>query len=88
MRDFPEIAPTTCALIGDSLSDIEAARNFGCRSIFIVGDPDTRKPGWGKAVALADAVADSLKDAVRFVIGRSDDASIGSEEDEIERGER
>src|SRR5438309_4532592 len=38
VRDFPEITPSTSVMIGDSLSDIEAARNFGCRSIFIEGD--------------------------------------------------
>jgi phosphoglycolate phosphatase-like HAD superfamily hydrolase len=51
-------------MIGDSLSDIEAARRLGIHSIFIQGDPETRKPGADAAAALADAVSGSLLQAV------------------------
>ena len=72
VRDFPDITPKTSVMIGDSLSDIEAARNFGCRSIFIPGDPATRKQGTQKAEHLADAVASSLSDAVDMLPGAED----------------
>jgi D-glycero-D-manno-heptose 1,7-bisphosphate phosphatase len=64
-RDFPEASAATSVMIGDSLSDIEAARRLGMRSIFIEGDPETQKAGAGKAAALADAVCGSLVEAVR-----------------------
>ena len=63
-RDFKEASPASSVMIGDSLSDIEAARRLGIHSIFIQGDPETRKPGADKAVALADAVSGSLLRAV------------------------
>jgi D-glycero-D-manno-heptose 1,7-bisphosphate phosphatase len=66
-RDFPEASPSTSLIIGDSLSDIEAAQKLGMRSIFIEGDPETQKPGAGKAASLADAVCPSLLDAVGLV---------------------
>ncbi|HTX75360.1 MAG TPA: HAD-IIIA family hydrolase, partial [Terracidiphilus sp.] len=63
-RDFPEASPANSLVIGDSLSDIEAARALGCASIFIEGDPETRKAGASQAAARADAVASSLAEAV------------------------
>jgi D-glycero-D-manno-heptose 1,7-bisphosphate phosphatase len=63
--DFPEVSPQNSLLIGDSLSDIQAARNLAMPSIFIAGDPETRKAGASRAAALADAVAASLLDAVQ-----------------------
>lgn len=68
VRDFPGMTPQTSVLIGDSLSDIQAARNFGCRSIFMQGDPSTRKAGSEKAERLADAVAGSLPEAVDILL--------------------
>jgi len=55
-------------MIGDSLSDIEAGRRLGMRTIFVEGDPASRKPGSEQAAALADAVAASLQDAVDRLI--------------------
>jgi D-glycero-D-manno-heptose 1,7-bisphosphate phosphatase len=63
-RDFTEASPDSSVMIGDSLSDMEAARRLGIHSIFIQGDPKTRKPGAEKAAALADAVSGSLLQAV------------------------
>jgi D-glycero-D-manno-heptose 1,7-bisphosphate phosphatase len=63
-RDFPEAARTNSLLIGESLSDIEAARRFGLPSVFIQGDPATQKTGAAKAASLADAVSSSLSEAV------------------------
>jgi D-glycero-D-manno-heptose 1,7-bisphosphate phosphatase len=66
---FPGIDPETSVIIGDSLSDIEAGRRFGCRTIFVTGNADTRKPGTGRAIALADATVGSLAEAVDALSG-------------------
>ncbi len=62
--DFPEATKANSVLIGDSISDIEAARNFGIPSIFILGDAATRKAGADKAASLANAVSNSLSEAI------------------------
>jgi D-glycero-D-manno-heptose 1,7-bisphosphate phosphatase len=62
--DFPDASRNNSLMIGDSLSDIQAARNLGIPSIFIQGDPETQKPGAADAAALASAVARSLREAV------------------------
>lgn len=67
--DFPEISAGRSLVIGDSISDIEAARNFGCASIFIQGDPETQKAGASRAATLADEVSGSLAEAVEQCIG-------------------
>lgn len=66
-RDFPGASATNSIVIGDSLSDIQAARNLGAPSIFIDGDPDTQKPGAEKAASLASAVSGSLLEAVKLL---------------------
>ena len=63
-RDFPEASAQNSIVIGDSITDIQAARTLGLFAIFIQGDPKTQKPGAEKAAALADAVANSLIEAV------------------------
>ena len=63
-RDFPSASPESSLLIGDSLSDLQAAKAVGMPSIFIDSQSDNRKPGADKAVQLADAVADCLMGAV------------------------
>lgn len=67
-QQFPAITAETSLMIGDSLSDIEFARNLGMRSIFIEGDAAHRKPGAEKALTLADAVCNSLSEAVALVL--------------------
>ena len=64
-RDFPEASAANSVAIGDSLSDIEAARTLKMPSIFICGDPSTRKPGGDRAAKLADCTAESLPAAVQ-----------------------
>lgn len=64
-RDFPEASAANSLVIGDSLSDIEAARALGAPSIFIHGDASTRKKGADVAAVLADGEAASLLDATR-----------------------
>jgi len=63
-RDFPDASAANSIVIGDSLSDIEAARNLGSPSIFIHGDPLTQRSGSNQAAALADAVSSSLLETV------------------------
>lgn len=64
-QDFPEAARENSLLIGDSISDIQAAEALGIPSIFIEGDPQTRKAGASEAAELAEAVYGSLLEAVR-----------------------
>ena len=67
-RDFPAASPANSLVIGDSISDIEAARRLSMPSIFISGDPRYQKAGAEQAASLADATAESLTDAVaRFL---------------------
>lgn len=63
-RDFPEASPANSILIGDSISDIEAARQLSMPGIFISGERVSRKPGAERAASLANATAESLADAV------------------------
>jgi D-glycero-D-manno-heptose 1,7-bisphosphate phosphatase len=63
-RDFPEASAQNSIVIGDSMTDIQAARTLGVLAIFIQGDRKTQKPGAEKAATLADAVANSLIEAV------------------------
>ncbi len=66
--DFPDASTQNSILIGDSISDIDAAHHLGIPAIFIQGDPATQKPMAQKAAAQADAVASSLAEAVdRFL---------------------
>ena len=63
-RDYPEASAANSLLIGDSLSDIQAAAGLGIPCIFIQGDLLMQKKGAEKAAYLADAVSASLLDAV------------------------
>jgi D-glycero-D-manno-heptose 1,7-bisphosphate phosphatase len=67
-RDFPEASTANSIAIGDSLSDIEAARTLKMPSIFISGDPSKQKPGNDRAAGLADSTADSLPAAVQQIL--------------------
>lgn len=67
-RDFPDAARSASLVIGDSLSDLQAARTLGVPSILIEGDPSTRKPGWEEAAGLAGAVVASLSEAVNRIL--------------------
>jgi D-glycero-D-manno-heptose 1,7-bisphosphate phosphatase len=63
-RDFPAASQANSVVIGDSISDIQAAVALGFPSIFIEGDPGTQKPGARQAAQLAGRVAHSLQEAV------------------------
>lgn len=63
MKDFPGIDARNSVVIGDSLSDIEAGRRLGMKTIFIEGEADRQKAGAVAAATAADAVAGSLLQA-------------------------
>lgn len=67
-RDFPSIEAVSSVMIGDSLSDIEFARQAGMRSIFIEGDSARQKPGAEQAAQLADLRSSSLAQAVAALL--------------------
>jgi D-glycero-D-manno-heptose 1,7-bisphosphate phosphatase len=68
IRDFPEIQTETSIFIGDSLSDIEAGRNFGMATVLILGNAEGRRPEWEQARKLADASFASLPEAVELLV--------------------
>jgi D-glycero-D-manno-heptose 1,7-bisphosphate phosphatase len=70
-RDFPEVDADNSVVIGDSLSDIQAGRRLGMRTIFIEGEPDRQKAGAQAAAILAGEVAASLLQAVEKHLGLS-----------------
>jgi D-glycero-D-manno-heptose 1,7-bisphosphate phosphatase len=68
-RDFPQANAQNSVVIGDSLSDIQAGRRVGMKTIFIRGEADRQKPGADAAANSADAVATSLLQAVELHLG-------------------
>ncbi len=54
-------------VVGDSISDIEAGVALGMRTVFIDGEPETRKAGAARARALAGAVCGSLGEAAALL---------------------
>ena len=68
-EDFPQANGHNSVVIGDSLSDIQAGRRLGMKTIFIEGESDRQKGGADAAAALADAVAGSLLEAVEMHLG-------------------
>ena len=64
IRAFPSVSEDNSLVIGDSLPDIQAGSRMGMHTIYIEGEAATRKPGGDEALALADAVAHSLEEAV------------------------
>jgi D-glycero-D-manno-heptose 1,7-bisphosphate phosphatase len=69
MKDFPQINANNSVVIGDSLSDIQAGRRLGMKTIFIQGEADRQKTGADTAASLADAGAGSLLQAVEMHLG-------------------
>jgi len=67
--DFPGIAGESSAMIGDSPSDMEFGRRLGMLTVYVEGDPATRKPGAEAARDLADLRCSSLPDAVNALLG-------------------
>jgi D-glycero-D-manno-heptose 1,7-bisphosphate phosphatase len=67
-RDFPGIAASTSAMVGDSLSDIEFGKRLGMRTFFIEGGTEQRKAGAEEAAGLADGRFASLPEAVEALL--------------------
>ncbi|HTZ57601.1 MAG TPA: HAD family hydrolase [Acidobacteriaceae bacterium] len=78
LRDFPQMAAGNSLVIGDSISDIEAGRRLGMKTIFIQNEPERQKPGAREAAALADASASSLLEAAELVLRSWHTGSSGS----------
>lgn len=68
-KDFPQAAAHNSVVIGDSLSDIQAGKRMGMKTIFIHGEAERQKAGAGAAAESADAVAGSLLQAVELHLG-------------------
>jgi D-glycero-D-manno-heptose 1,7-bisphosphate phosphatase len=68
-KKFPQANAENSVVIGDSLSDIEAGQRLGMKTIFIQGEQDRQKAGADTAAASADAVAESLLQAVEMQLG-------------------
>jgi D-glycero-D-manno-heptose 1,7-bisphosphate phosphatase len=66
---FTEANADNSIVIGDSISDIQAGRRLGMRTIFLRGEAMRQKPGADTAAAMADAVASSLLEAVELHLG-------------------
>jgi D-glycero-D-manno-heptose 1,7-bisphosphate phosphatase len=68
-KEFPQAAAHNSVVIGDSLSDIQAGKRMGMKTIFIQGDAERQKAGAAVATESADAVAGSLLQAVELQLG-------------------
>jgi D-glycero-D-manno-heptose 1,7-bisphosphate phosphatase len=68
-EDFPQASAHNSVVIGDALSDIQAGKRMGMRTIFIHGEADRQKAGAAAAAESADAVAGSLLQAVELHLG-------------------
>ncbi len=66
-KDFPQAAAHNSVVIGDSLSDIQAGKQMGMKTIFIQGEAERQKAGADVAANTADAAADSLLQAVELI---------------------
>ena len=67
-KDFPQATAGNSLVIGDSLSDIQAGKRMGMRTIFIDGEAGRQKAVAGAAAESADAVAGSLLQAVELLV--------------------
>lgn len=65
---FPEATPNVSIMMGDSLSDIEAAHALGMRTVLIRNNGHPASKESIEAENLADAVADSLGAAVKDLL--------------------
>ena len=65
-KDFPQASAHNSLVIGDSLSDIQAGKRMGMKTIFIQGEAENQKAGAAVAAESADAVASSLLQAVEL----------------------
>jgi D-glycero-D-manno-heptose 1,7-bisphosphate phosphatase len=68
--EFHDITAAASVMIGDSLSDIEFGRKVGMRTVFVEGDPQTKRAGTESAMRLADFCCTSLCAAVDILFER------------------
>ena len=68
MKDFSQARRENSVVIGDSLADIQAGHQLGIYTVYIRGEESNRKPGGEQAAALADAVAETLDEAVERLL--------------------
>lgn len=68
VADFPEIVAASCAMVGDSLSDIEFGKRLGMLTVFVEGDLERRKAGGEVAAEMADLRVGSLAEAVGVLL--------------------
>jgi D-glycero-D-manno-heptose 1,7-bisphosphate phosphatase len=66
---FPDLAPGSSVMIGDSVVDMEFGKRLGMRTILIEAGSEVRAPGMGNARALADLCCESLREAVIALLG-------------------
>jgi D-glycero-D-manno-heptose 1,7-bisphosphate phosphatase len=69
LERYKEANEHNSLVIGDSISDIQAGKRLGMRTIFLRGEEARQKPGAAAAAAMADAVASSLLEAVESHLG-------------------
>lgn len=70
-KRFPAIDPATTVMIGDSLVDMEFARNLGVRSILIESGSKDASPNREAARSLAERCVASLGEAVDAILADS-----------------
>ena len=68
-RDFPDAAADNSVMVGDSLSDVEAASRLGMRSILVTDPAQPPGPDAGRAAAMATGSAASLLEFVQRCLG-------------------
>ncbi len=69
LERYKEANEHNSLVIGDSISDIQAGKRLGMRTIFLRGEATRQKPGAATAAGMADAVASSLLEAVEAHLG-------------------
>jgi D-glycero-D-manno-heptose 1,7-bisphosphate phosphatase len=68
-EDFPGASASNSVMVGDSLSDMEAAARLGMRSVFLADPGAPPRPDAERAAALATATVASLLDLVQTNLG-------------------
>jgi len=61
---FPQLAPSTSVMIGDSLGDIEFGSRLGMTTVYLAGSAEHRSPTAASAAAQADLRFEALPEAI------------------------
>lgn len=70
LAQFPQLAPSTSIMIGDSLVDIEFGRRLGMTTVYLAGSAEHRSPSAEAASAIADLRFESLPEAVDALLAK------------------